>query len=194
MADPEDSESLIGEFPGEVLDPATALGVESGRRFVHQQHLGIGEQGPGDAHALHLPSRQVVSDPVDEPGIETDTDKDLHHPFVIGIAERHPEIVADRSRVDRRLLENHSDLAPKSKGIEHCDVDTLERNDPRRRHIEAVSETQKSGLPCPRWPGDDQDVARVHMGRDVVQQFRPVLGRYRHPFEGEQDLIFNLLV
>ena len=50
---------VLFELGDEVLDLGGGDGVERRRRLVHQEHLGLDGQGPGDAEALLLPAGEA---------------------------------------------------------------------------------------------------------------------------------------
>ncbi|CAM8635235.1 hypothetical protein MCETE4_00740 [Acidimicrobiia bacterium] len=85
MSDPKNPETLIGEFPGQRLDPAPTFRIQSGGWLIHQKYLWIGEQGPGDADALHLSTREVITDSFEKRRSQPCPLKNRNHPRLVGI-------------------------------------------------------------------------------------------------------------
>ena len=186
MGDPQDPEPLIGEFPGQKLDPAPTSRIQSGSRLIHQEHLRIGEQRPRYADPLHLSAREVIADPVEKRRDQTDPDEYRGHPDLVGVRCRNEQIVADGSREDRRLLENHAHATPQPQRVKGRNVGSGQKYLTCRRHIEPVAQPQKGGFPGPRGTRDHENVPRMHMGRYGMQQLDPVVGRHRHLLEVQQ--------
>ena len=110
---------VVGHQPArQPFEQEGVVGVEHGRRLVHQQHRRAGGQRPGQAGPLRLAAGEVAGGPLEQRGVEAD------------VAEGGAGGVGGQGRVgdvqvlqhgaveQRRPLEDHPDLAPQGQRIE----------------------------------------------------------------------------
>src|SRR4051812_10488476 len=72
VGDPDAVDAGADEGAGEVLERDRRLRIDGGRRLVHQQDLGPGDERPGQAYPLRLAPRQLRRGPSEERGVELD--------------------------------------------------------------------------------------------------------------------------
>jgi hypothetical protein len=162
------------ELGDQLLEPGRGDRVERRGGLVHQDHLGLQRDRPGDAQALLLPAgqtrrrrTQAVLDLVPQSGgLQRALDALAH---VVHPVQPQPggDVVEDRqSRERHRPLEDHPDRAPHARDVDALtvEVEVVERHrslDPRAVHllVHPVHAPQQSRLPRARRP--DQRGYRV---------------------------------
>ncbi len=93
------------------------LGVEVGQRFVHQEDLGLADDGAPHRHPLALPARQLGGLAIEVVGDIEDRRRlaDASHPLLLLDAldlEMEADVLGDgHVRVERVRLEHHRDVA-----------------------------------------------------------------------------------
>src|SRR5215210_3551533 len=114
-----------------VLDLLGRDGVEGARRLVHEDHLGLHGERPGDAQALLLaagepePARlQPVLDLLPEGGLPQGALYQLVHVALVSVDPRSPRhVLVDRLGEGVRLLEDHPDSTPDGDRVDALCVD-----------------------------------------------------------------------
>ena len=185
---PHDPEPGGGQLPGQGLDATPVVRVERRGRLVHEQDLGAGEQGAGDADPLGLASREVVGHPVEEPGVETDLPEPGGELLVVGVAVGHLEVVADGAGEDHRPLEHHADPTPQLPRIERRRVPALEPDHAPEGTSSRLPTAEQRRLPGARRAGDDRDRAAVDLDVDTVEQHHALAGDHPDRFEGKDRI------
>ena len=155
-------------------------GVEAAERLVHEQHVGVGRQCPGEADALlhpaaHLPRVVVL------PTLEPHGRDGLHRSLVSGslVQASHFQavhhVVHDVAmRKKGVVLEDHSDLAAPE--LLHLlrrvcvDLLAVEVDLPHGGFREPDEAAHEGRLAAAGQAHDDEDLSRVHGERDVPQR------------------------
>ncbi len=162
-----------------VLHLATDEGVEGREGLDHQQDVGVGGEGSGQAHTLLHAARELVGS-VGGVGIEPDECKRFQRRLVtFGLGNAlHLQPVADvvdhrPVREEREVLEDHAHLLP-AEGLELCTiellhVDAVDEDLAIRHRVELVDGAQRGRLARPRKAHDDEDLAAVDAEVDVVE-------------------------
>ncbi len=113
VAGDEDRFALTGEVAQEAAQPPDALGVQAVGRFVEQQHVGVAEQGGGQAEALAHP-HGIAPGAFAGGGRDADLLEQLVGPSIRYAARgrEHPEVVPPgAARVEVGRLEGRADGA-----------------------------------------------------------------------------------
>src|SRR4051794_23955195 len=175
----------VGQRPHEPFEQRDVGGVERRRRLVHQQHLRLGHQRPGQAGPLALAAGEDLGVALEEVDGQADAFQgDL------GVSGR--EVRAGDAQVvehgpveQRRALEHHADAPPQPEWVEVGDVVASEAHRPARRELEAVAEAQGGRLAGAGRAGQDRDA----LGRDrggEPREDRGGAGAHDHGVEVEQ--------
>ena len=101
-----------GEGPHQVADPEDPLGVEPVDRLVEQQHLGVAEQGGGDAEPLAHAEREPAGPLAGHAG-EPDQLEHLVDPApadAVGLGQAQQVVVGAAAAVDGLGVEQGADL------------------------------------------------------------------------------------
>ncbi len=181
----DDDRVVLLQLVHELLDLQRRDRVERGARLVHQDHVRLDRDRPGDAEALLLAAgqcgaglAQLVLDLVPDGGPpQRALDQLVHVAAVAGDpwAERH--VVVDRLWERVRLLEDHADAAS------HLDrVDARRRRGPRRGSglaldacavdevVHAVEAAQQGALAAAGWTDDRGDLVARDLQADVAHR------------------------
>ena len=171
----QDDGDIGGQVGDELLDLGRGDGVERRARLVHEQHLGLHRQGPGDAEPLLLAAREPHRRLV-QPVLDQVPQRGVVQRGLGGVAEQglaaHPveaqtgdDVVEDaHGREGVGPLEDHADPAAHQlrPGVACVDVEVAELDraldPPAGVVVEPVDGPQDGGLAAPR--GADSAVTR----------------------------------
>ena len=173
------------EVDGQVLDGPTGVGVERRGGLVHEQHLGLGQQRPGDAGPLRLASRQVVAGAIEERAVQHDPLEHAGEALVGAVRVGHQKVVADRAGEEGRPLEHHAHPAPMGQRVEVGHVLPPEPHQAARRHLEPVAQPQQGRLARSRRSHQHGDAPAGHGGVDPGQDRLAPRCQQRHVHELE---------
>ena len=87
---------------------------------------------------------------------------------------RKRDVVADRAIEQHVLLEDHADLPPQPRCIDHREIDAVDQDAPALRHVESLDELGQGALAGARRADDADHLAGGHVEIDIVQHFRTV--------------------
>ena len=173
----------LGEVADGLLDLVRRDGVERRAGLVHEQHLGVGRQGAGDAQALLLTTRkpertrrELVFDLVPQRGAP----QAVLDERVKVRAALHPtqaraigDVVVDGKREHARLLEDHPHVHAQLDRVDRAMVDVLavERDgtahlDVSEHVVHAVQTAQQRGLATAGRPDERGDLVGRDTGAD----------------------------
>ena len=190
VRDDHDRELLL-QIVDQVLDARRRDRVEGGCRLVHQDHVRLHGDGPGDAQPLLLSAREaerVVLQPVLHLVPERRLpERPLDAAVEVGLHPEHPgaerDVVVDRLREGIRLLEDHPDPPPHldridvravevTAVVEHLPVDPG-AGDQVVHPVEAADERR---LATPGGPDERRHEVLANVERDVVEGDVPAVG------------------
>src|SRR6185437_1537051 len=184
----DDNDAVVGlEFCNQLLDTLRRDWVERGSRLVEQQNLRFDRNGARDTEALLLAARQrqaglaqLVLDLVPQGGtgerfLDALVEFARTQRLIESDAER--DIVIDRHRKGRRLLEHHADLGAQPVQIlarienvaavyQHLAGGTLIRIE----LVNPVENTKQRGFAATRWADERGDTLVVQLEIDAFQR------------------------
>ena len=177
---------LVAQLGDGVLDAAGRRRVEGRTRLVHQQHVGLHGQGPGDAEPLLLPTRQRAARrgeavphlaPQSGPDERLLDEVGLLRRLDAGQLEAGEDVVADahgRERVG--LLEHHADahadlLGPHAGPVDVLAVEEHLAGERGARHqlVHAVEQPEEGRLAASGRADERGDVAGRHLQVDPLE-------------------------
>src|SRR5215831_11736404 len=178
---------VLGQFLDQFLDLGGRNRIERRARLVEQDHLGTDRDGAGDAEPLLLAAREAQAR-----GIELVLDlvpqcaaaQRLLDPTVhLGLgnllieADAEGDVLVDRHRKRRRLLEHHADPRPQQieieTGIENVGLvqhQLADRALPRIEIVHPVEDAQQGRLAAARRSDEGGDAIGAQREIDVLQR------------------------
>src|SRR5882672_6373653 len=183
----DDDRVVLLQFVDQLLDLGGRDRIERRARLVEQDHFRLHRHGAGDAQALLLAARQalavggeLVLDLVPQRGapqrlLDPAVDFGARQALVEPDAEG--DVLVDRHRKRRRLLEHHADA-----GAQQVDVLVLAQQVVAVQHhltggalarieiVHAVEHTQQGRLPAARRPDDGRRLVGVERQVDALQR------------------------
>ena len=158
-----------------ILEAGAHDGIDRAERFVHQQHGGVGSEGPRHADPLALPSGELCRIPIeharverDEVGQLVDTLLDLR---LVPVEEtgHGGDVLPDcpvREQPD--LLDDVADAPPELVDRNRLDRPTVDADGSRRRLDETVDHLEGRRLPAARRPDEHDDLTAVDVEVQAV--------------------------
>jgi hypothetical protein len=155
------------------------LGIERGGRLVEEHHLGVHGEGPGDGHALLLPTRELLGMDVGflgkaDPGQQYPTGRfgfhggdALHHAGGEGDVLQRREM-----REEVEGLEHHPDLFADLPHIGGAvgDLVVVDPDLARGEVLETVDAAEHGALAAARGADDQDDLAGLDAELHVVER------------------------
>ena len=154
MGDEDDRLAQLGLDPDHLaLELAAHEGVDGTERLVHEEHLGIGRQGPGDTNPLGLASGELVGVAPGQVAVEVEQVHQLEGP-VPGVAAvraleagHEGDVVNDAPmRQQPRILHDIADGPTQGNGIAGGDVLIIDEHCTAGGLHHAVDHAQQGGL------------------------------------------------
>lgn len=174
------------EFEELVLHVAADERVQGAEGLVHQQEVGVGGQGPGEADSLLHAAGELVG-PGHLPAFEPAQGQGLGGPAV-ALGAGHPLYLQPVAgvlqnvavREESEVLEDHGYLrgpdAAQLARAERGEVLAAEEDASRGGLEQAVQHAQQGGLAGTRQPHDDEDLAGLDVEGDVDDRGRRSVG------------------
>src|SRR5207247_11455768 len=80
------------------------------------------------------------------------------------------DVVTDAPREQETVLEHDSHLRPERRQCVLADVPPVDQDAARRGIVEPQDETDEGGLAAARWTHQRDELARLHVARDLVER------------------------
>ena len=151
------------------MEAELRVGVEGAERLVHQEDLGIDDEGPHERHALPHAARERRGERVLEPLEAREPDALAHAPRLFGalhaaVLEAQRDVPGDGApREDGVLLEDVTDLRRDA-----GDGPAVELDRTGRGRDEAAEHVEDGGLAAARRPDDRDEFRVVDLEGDVA--------------------------
>ncbi len=185
MGDPQQRGAAPHQGHGQPLQSGGGIGVERRRGLVEQQHLRLGQQGPGQAGALALPAGQRPLLPVEEQLGKPHPLQGLDGGGGRHLRTGHPEVVEHGPAEGDGPLEHHPHPATVAERVEGGHVLVPEPQHPGGRRLEAVAEAEERRLPRPGRPHQHRAPTLGELEVDTGQDL-DAPEAHRHALEREQ--------
>ena len=157
---------------GAGLDPQ--LGIEVGKRLVHEEHLRLPDDGPAQRHPLPLPAGEGPGPAVEGFSRPRMAAASRTRRSISGescAASVRGQVVVDRHvRVEGVALEHHRDVAVLGDDVVHDPV--ADPQLPLADGLQAGHTAQGGGLPATGRTNQDQELAVIDLQVEVVDSSR----------------------
>lgn len=165
-----------------LLNQYLHAGVDRTRRFVQNQHFGIGENRPGDCQKLFLPGRNVArlfvqyrfvsigqcfDEVVDLRGLSGG----FHH-FVGCVQLPVADVVTNRAVVQPCVLKNHSEQTAQIVAFERLDFGAVDENRPFLDIVKPHQQFDDGGFSGPCRTDDGNFLTRLNLETEVLDDRR----------------------
>ncbi|OPZ05731.1 MAG: hypothetical protein BWZ08_02425 [candidate division BRC1 bacterium ADurb.BinA292] len=104
-------------------------------------------------------------------------------PFARRLAVAEADVVAQRLRIEERLLQDDADPRAHGLALGLADIDAIDADRPRRWIVEPQQQADERRLARSRGPENGKRLARLDPERDLVQHRLPILIRERDAVE-----------